>query len=93
VRRSQYLADRLTRDAVDFINTKSGSGEPFFLHVSHYGVHTPLSAPADLKNKYAAKLNSGNYEKFDTLTNAQRNHVATYAAMVESVDQSLGAVR
>ncbi len=89
----EYLTDRLTRDAVSFINTKAGNDEPFFLNLSHYGVHTPINAPAALRDKYLAKLNSGNYEKFNSLQGNARTTLATYAAMVESVDQSLGAVR
>lgn len=89
----EYLTDRLTRDAVSFIEDKSGTGQPFFLNVSHYGVHTPINAPNALRNKYLNKLNSGNYNKFSGLSADERNVVATYAAMVESVDQSLGAVR
>lgn len=89
----EYLTDRLTRDAVSFIEDKSGRGEPFFLNVSHYGVHTPINAPDALRNKYLNKLNSGTYNKFNGLTAGERNVLATYAAMVESVDQSLGDVR
>jgi arylsulfatase A-like enzyme len=89
----EYLTDRLTRDAVSFIEDKTSNGEPFFLNVSHYGVHTPINAPAALRNKYLSKLNSGNYSKFSSLTAGERTVLATYAAMVESVDQSLGGVR
>lgn len=88
----EYLTDRLTRDSVDFINNAS-STEPFFLQLSHYGVHLPLSAPQDLVAKYVAKLNSGSYEKFNSLSVSERTAVATYAAMVDSVDRSLGAVQ
>ena len=89
----EYLTERLTRDAVKFIGDKSSNGQPFFLNVSHYGVHTPINAPSAIRNKYLAKLNSGNYNKFNGLDTGERNVLATYAAMVETVDQSLGAVR
>ncbi|MEZ6193892.1 MAG: sulfatase, partial [Phycisphaerales bacterium] len=89
----EYLTDRLTRDAVDFINESVGAGEPFFLDLSHYGVHVPFAAPQALIDKYTDKLANGNYAKFNSLTASQRQEVATYAAMVESVDQSLGTVR
>ena len=71
-----YLTERLTDEAVSFV--RAHAREPFFLYLSHYGVHTPLQAPAD---RVATFVQHG-------LT--QRN--ATYAAMVESVDQSLGRV-
>ena len=35
----QYLTDRLTDEAINFLN--SSKEEPFFLYFSHYGVHTP----------------------------------------------------
>jgi arylsulfatase A-like enzyme len=89
----EYLTDRITRDAVNFIDSSSGNGEPFFLNLSHYGVHTPINAPAALREKYVQKINSGNYEKFSGLNAAEQSTLATYAAMVESVDQSLGAVK
>ncbi len=63
------------------------------MNVSHYGVHTPINAPTALRDKYLTKLNSGNYGKFNGLNANDRNVLATYAAMVETVDNSLGAVR
>jgi arylsulfatase A len=48
-----YLTDRLTDEAVDFIE-RQGS-RPFVLVVSHYAVHTPLQAKTDLSAKYEAK--------------------------------------
>src|ERR1035437_1583253 len=49
----EYLTDRLTDEAVRLIH---GGGErPFFLHLSHYAVHHPIQAPADLVAKYQAK--------------------------------------
>lgn len=89
----EYLTDRLTRDAVSFIDSTSGNNQPFFLNLSHYGVHTPIEAPDRLRDKYLQKINSGSYAKFNTLNDAERLTLATYAAMVESVDESLGAVR
>ena len=89
----EYLTDRLTRDAVDFIDTAVGNNEPFFLDMSHYGVHVPFAAPQPLIDKYVAKLDAGSYAQFDNLTASQRLEVATYAAMTEAVDSSLGAIR
>ncbi len=89
----EYLTDRLTRDAVDFIDRAVADGEPFFLDLAHYGVHVPFAAPSELVNKYVTKINSGSYAQFDDLTSSQKTEVAIYAAMTESVDRSLGAVR
>jgi arylsulfatase A-like enzyme len=73
----EYLTDRLTDEAIRFIETHRD--RPFFLHLSHFAVHTPIQAPKPLVNKYRQKL------KRDT---SQKN--ATYAAMIDSVDQNVG---
>jgi len=76
-REGEYLTDREADEAVGFI--KKHSKEPFFLYLAHYAVHTPIQAKKDLVEKYKAK----------TPTN-QKN--ATYAAMVQSVDDAVGKV-
>ncbi len=74
----EYLTDRLTDEALDFIDTNSTN--PFFLYLTHYAVHTPVQAKSDIIDKYKTKIGS----------NGQDN--PTYAAMVESVDQSVGRI-
>jgi arylsulfatase A len=75
----EYLTDRLTDEAIRFI--EEHRDEPFFCYLSHYAVHTPLQAPAALVRKYRRKLQENPMQKN-----------AVYAAMVESVDQSVGRV-
>ncbi len=72
----EYLTDRLTDEAVRFI--EQHRSEPFFVYLPHYAVHTPLQAPAKLVAKYERKLETDR---------SQTN--AVYAAMIESVDHSL----
>lgn len=75
----EYLTDRLTEEARDFIiNNKSN---PFFLYFPHYAVHTPIQAKASLTEIYEKRVDPGY---------PQRN--AEYAAMIHSVDQSLGRI-
>ncbi len=74
----EYLTDRLTDEALQFID-KSGD-TPFFLYLAHYAVHTPIQAPADVVEKYQQKTPVG----------GQNN--ASYAAMIERVDESVGRV-
>ncbi len=76
---SEYLTDRLTDEALEFI--EANRDRPFFLYLSHYAVHTPLQAPGPLVRKYEAKIASGT-----------PGESATYAAMVETVDDSVGRV-
>ena len=74
----EYLTDREAREAVAFI--EAHRDRPFFLYLPHHGVHTPLQAKPDVAAKYAAKR-PGVPAK-----------TATYAAMVESVDDALGTI-
>jgi arylsulfatase A-like enzyme len=77
--RQEYLTDRLTEEALQFITVNKN--KPFFLYLPHYTVHTPLQAKDDLIQKYEAKA------KPDSL---QKN--ATYAAMIESLDEGIGRI-
>jgi arylsulfatase A-like enzyme len=74
----QYLADFLTNKAVDFI-TRHKAG-PFFLYLPHFGVHSPLQAKPELIAKFKAKPGVGGHNN------------PTYAAMIYSVDESVGRV-
>lgn len=74
----EYLTDRLTDEAVKII--EANSGEPFFLYFPHYGVHTPLQAPEALTQKY------------ERIPESERQGPPVYAAMVESIDNSVGRV-
>ncbi len=76
----EYVTDRLTNEAVKFIDTNRD--KPFFLYLPHFAVHLPLQAKQKLIAKYQAKIKPGD---------AQAN--ATYAAMIDSLDQSVGRVR
>ncbi|MCP5109708.1 MAG: sulfatase, partial [bacterium] len=75
----EYLTDRLTSEAIGFI--EANRERPFFLYLTHYAVHTPLEAPAPLIAKYKAKLDRDA---------SQVN--AVYGAMVETVDRGVGRV-
>ncbi len=74
----EYLTDRLTDEAVGFIEQQRE--RPFFLHLAHYAVHTPLQAKQRLVDKYAGK----------PVTPEHGDPV--YAAMIESVDESVGRI-
>lgn len=74
----EYLTDRLTTEALAFLESKSS--KPFFLYLPYYAVHTPLQAPVSLKEKYDGKPK----------TTEQTN--AVYAAMIESLDNNIGRI-
>ena len=75
----EFLTDRLTEEAVGFI--REHKEKPFFVYLPHYAVHTPIQAKAEVAAKYRAKGPAGNH--FDPV----------YAALVESVDDSVGRLR
>jgi arylsulfatase A len=56
--RGDYLTDRLTDEALQFID--ENQKRPFFLHLSHFAVHDPIQGRADLVKKYQAKLDRTN---------------------------------
>lgn len=74
----EYLADQLTSEAVNFIT--ENKDRPFFLYLAHHAVHTPIEAKETLIKKYESKGPEGCHDN------------PAYAAMVESVDQSVGTV-
>lgn len=74
----EYLTDRLTDEALRFI--EQHRERPFFLHLAHYAVHTPLQAKQRLVDKYAGKPRTPEHGD------------PVYAAMIESVDESVGRI-
>jgi arylsulfatase A-like enzyme len=90
----EYLTDRLTDEAIRFI--ESHDAGPFLLVLSHYAVHTPLEAPDSVVERYrvrAAGLHEPDPGSVPEGTNAftkLRQDHPVYAAMVERVDRSVG---
>ncbi len=88
---STYLTDRLTDLATDFIT--SDQEHPFLLVLSHYGVHTPLQAKPQQIQQFSAADSSPEFiqEAFGGATRITQDN-ATYAAMIASVDESVGRI-
>jgi arylsulfatase A-like enzyme len=76
-----YLADKLTDEAIAFIDRAAASGGPFFLNLWHHAVHTPIEGKVDLVEHYRSKVAPGLHHQ---------NPV--YAAMVHNLDESVGRV-
>jgi arylsulfatase A len=72
----EYLTDRLTAEAERFI--EANKDRPFLLYLAHYAVHIPLRAKQEMVAKYGTGGRPG----------TQNNPI--YAAMVESMDESVG---
>lgn len=73
-----YLADFLTDKATDFV--RRHKDKPFFLCLHHFGVHSPHEAKKELIAKFKPKSPAGGHRD------------PTYAAMIASVDESVGRV-
>ncbi|MFM8571724.1 MAG: sulfatase [Pirellula sp.] len=77
-KQGEYLTDRLTDEAIAFV--RQAKEQPFFLYLPHYGVHTPLQAKPE---KIAA---------YEQVPEAERPGKPVYAAMIESIDESVGRI-
>lgn len=78
-RPGEFLVDRLTREAIGFI--ERNRDRPFFVYFPNYAVHEPIAGKPAVIEKYKRKIRAG-----------MTHDNATYAALVESVDDSVGAV-
>ncbi len=76
--KGEYLADFLTDRAVEFIRRKKD--KPFFLYMPHFGVHSPHDAKPELVERFKSKAGVGGHKN------------PTYAAMIASIDESVGRV-
>ncbi len=78
VRREGYLTDLITEEAIKFITGQRNSH--FFLYVAYTAPHTPYQGPDDWKSEPVpqAEYNKGSR--------------ATYAAMVERMDEGIGEI-
>lgn len=74
----EYLTDRLTEEAIQFIREKKEN--PFFIYLPFYTVHIPIQGKPEKVRKYTDKLSGEDYR----WTNPD------YAAMVESLDENIG---
>jgi len=74
----ESLTERLTDEALGFIDQNREN--PFFLYLAHFAVHTPIEAREEVAARYAAKEGVGGHDN------------PKYAAMIESVDRSVGRI-
>lgn len=77
--KGEYLTDRLTTEALRFLD--QSKHRPFFLYLAHYAVHTPLEAKPEMSARYRDRIRPG-----------QAHSHPVYAAMIESLDESVGRV-
>ena len=75
----EYLTDRLTDEAIKLID--AAGDRPFFLNLWHHSPHTPIEGKKDQVEKFRKKLRPG-----------MHHQNPEYAAMVFSLDESVGRV-
>lgn len=68
----------ITGRAIAFMRSQVHSGRPFFMQLSHYANHVPLTAMKDTEAKYRAK------------DKGKRHTNPVYAALNENLDASIG---
>jgi arylsulfatase A len=78
--KGQYITDRLGAEADKFI--RDHAQQPFFLYLPHFAVHTPIQAKKPIIKKFEEKL-----------TPEHHHQNAAYAAMIESMDATVGRLR
>ena len=102
----EYLTDRITEEAINLIRNRDE--KPFFLNLSHYAVHTPLQAPADLVEKYERKAKRMGLDQLDPIVLGESfpcvhksderverrmfQSHTVYAAMMENLDTNIGRI-
>jgi arylsulfatase A-like enzyme len=75
----EYITDRLTNEAITYIEKHKNS--PFYLNLWHYAVHEPWEAQLSLYNKFKDKKDPRG-----------KQNCAIMAAMIKSMDSSLGKI-
>jgi arylsulfatase A-like enzyme len=70
-----YLTDYYSREAVKVI--ENNKNRPFFLFLSHWGIHNPLQATR---------------QDYEALAHIEDHHLRVYAGMIRAVDRSIGMI-
>ena len=95
-REGEYLTDRLTDEAVRFLDESAARGKPFFLYLSYYTVHTPIQGKPELSRYYHARMAEQEpdavAEERAGAGKKRRERFAQYAAMHASLDESVGRI-
>jgi arylsulfatase A-like enzyme len=94
--KGEYLTDRLTDEALKFI--ESSRDKPFLLYLAHYAVHNPQQAKPELIEKFKKKLAKAapatgpEFVPEGQRQARQAQNQPVYAAMLQSLDESVGRI-
>ncbi|MDG2167572.1 MAG: sulfatase [Opitutales bacterium] len=76
----EHIEDRMSEESLKWMNEVSDS-KPFFMNYWMFSVHGPWNAKQELIEKYG-----------ETIDPSSEQRSATYAAMVHSLDDAVGAI-
>lgn len=77
----EHIEDRMSEEAIKWMNEVSGEDKPFFMNYWMFSVHGPWNAKEELIEKYKEAIDPNSEQRS-----------ATYAAMVHSLDDAIGAL-
>lgn len=77
--KGEFLADRMTEEAILMMKEVKKTGKPFFMNLCYYSVHTPIEADSEKVAYYRKKIYPG-----------MKHCNPTYAAMVGNIDYNIG---
>ncbi len=75
-----HATELFTQWAVDYINSRTGSGRPFFLYLAYNAPHTPIQPPADWIKRIKNRENNISDRR------------AKLVALIEHMDDGIGRV-
>ncbi len=86
----EYLTDRLTDEAIRFIEENRAG--PFFAFLSFHTVHTPLQAKPEVVDRYRAKFAEAGLDRKEEPDRKHKRwqNDPRYAAMVHHLDDNVG---
>lgn len=103
--KGEFLTDRLTDEAINFIKEKNSGGTPFFIDLSYYAVHEPIEAKQEYIKKFTDKTHLLGLDTMQQFVKdaawmnnepgwqqriVQANPV--YAALLFTVDENVGRI-
>lgn len=93
----EYLPERLAKETIAYLKSRKQQSKPFFIYHSFYLVHSPFMAKKELLTKYEKKKEALHLkDEFGTSNTVEKYRInqsfPAYAAMVEALDQSVGAI-
>ncbi len=85
-----FLTEALTLEAIKAMEEPIENGQPFYLYMSHYAIHTPYNPDSRFTTNYMQADGTGVYDE-QLQANLNTNEI-NHAALIEGMDKSLGDI-